>query len=115
MEHLSIDLETFSDIDITKAGLYRYVQSPAFEILLFAYSIDFGPVKVISLAEGEQIPSEIIQALTDNNILKRVFITFVYRHFRRFIGNTLTFSRCQYLFLHNNKVNHFFFLSLHKI
>lgn len=73
MEHLSIDLETFSDIDITKAGLYRYVQSPAFEILLFAYSIDFGPVKVISLAEGEQIPSEIIQALNDDNIIKHAY------------------------------------------
>ena len=68
-----------------------------------------------NLNKPTQLCDEPILVLTDNNILKRVFITFVYRHFRRFIGNTLTFSRRQYLFLHNNKVNHFFFLSLHKI
>ena len=61
MRTLHIDLETFSDIDITKAGLYRYVQSPAFEILLLAYSYDYEPVRIIDLAMGEQIPAGIVQ------------------------------------------------------
>lgn len=73
MKHLSIDLETFSDIDIKKAGLHRYVQSPAFEILLFAYSVDFSPVQLICLAEGEQVPMEIISALMDENITKHAY------------------------------------------
>ena len=55
MRTLHIDLETYSDIDITKAGLYKYVQSPAFEILLFAYSYDYEPVRIIDLAAGEQL------------------------------------------------------------
>ena len=56
MRTLHIDLETYSDIDIKKAGLYRYVQSPAFEILLLAYSYDYEPVRIIDVAAGEQIP-----------------------------------------------------------
>ena len=53
MIHLSIDLETYSDVNLKKAGLYRYVQSPAFEILLFAYSFDGAPTQVIDMAQGE--------------------------------------------------------------
>ena len=56
MKHLSIDIETYSSIDIKKSGLYRYAQSEDFEILLFAYSEDFGEVKIIDLAQGESIP-----------------------------------------------------------
>lgn len=70
MRTLHIDLETFSDIDITKAGLYRYVQSPAFEILLLAYSYDYEPVRIIDLAMGEQIPAGIVQDLNDPNVIK---------------------------------------------
>ncbi|MEZ3506374.1 MAG: hypothetical protein K1W10_05420 [Lachnospiraceae bacterium] len=70
MRTLHIDLETFSDIDITRAGLYRYVQSPAFEILLFAYSYDYEPVRIIDLAMGEQIPAGIVQDLNDPNVIK---------------------------------------------
>ncbi len=73
MKHLSIDIETFADADIKKSGLYKYTQSAFFEILLFAYSIDFGEVKVISLAEGEKIPPEIIHALCDPNITKHAY------------------------------------------
>lgn len=71
MKSLSIDLETFSSIDIKKAGLYRYVQSPDFEILLFAYSVDGDPAKIIDLAQGEQIPFGIIQALSNPGVIKK--------------------------------------------
>jgi DNA polymerase len=70
MRTLHIDLETFSDIDLTKAGLYRYVQSPAFEILLFAYSYDYEPVRIIDLAAGEVIPNAILSDLSDPNVKK---------------------------------------------
>lgn len=70
MRTLHIDLETYSDVDITKAGLYRYVQSPAFEIMLFAYSYDYAPVRIIDLAAGEQIPVGIVQDLNDVNVKK---------------------------------------------
>lgn len=65
MMHLSIDLETFSDINIKKAGLYKYVQSPNFKILLFGYSFNFNAddVRVIDLLQGETIPKELIEAL----------------------------------------------------
>ncbi len=70
MRTLHIDLETFSDINITKAGLYKYVQSPAFEILLFAYSYDYEPVRIVDLAAGEQIPLQVIHDLNDPNVTK---------------------------------------------
>ena len=70
MESLSIDLETYSDIDLKKCGVYKYAESPNFEILLFAYSVDNGPVQVIDLAQGEDIPTEILAALTDDTITK---------------------------------------------
>ena len=62
MEKLSIDIETYSDVDLAKAGVYRYVESPAFEILLFGVSVDGGPVHVYDLACGETLPDEIIDA-----------------------------------------------------
>ena len=70
MESLSIDLETYSDIDLKKCGVYKYAESPNFEILLFAYSVNNGPVQVIDLAQGEDIPTEILTALTDETITK---------------------------------------------
>ncbi|HMM30986.1 MAG TPA: DNA polymerase, partial [Clostridia bacterium] len=73
MNHLSIDIETFSDVDIKKAGLYRYVQSPAFEVLLFAYSVDGAPVQVVDLAQGRWIPAEILNALTNPQVLKHAY------------------------------------------
>lgn len=71
--HLSIDIETYSSIDIKKAGLYRYVQSPDFEILLFAYSWDSGPTRIIDLAQGEAIPEEVIRALNDKEVIKHAY------------------------------------------
>lgn len=73
MRELSIDIETFSSVDIGKAGLYKYVQSKDFEILLFAYCFDNEPVQVIDLAQGEQLPDELIAALSDESIVKTAY------------------------------------------
>lgn len=73
MKHLSIDIETYSSIDIKKAGMYKYALSDDFQILLFAYSIDFGEVKIIDLAKGEILPEVIISALNDKNIIKHAY------------------------------------------
>lgn len=70
---LSIDLETFSDVDLSKCGVYKYVESPAFEILLFGVSVNGGDVAVYDLAQGEEIPAEILSALTDNFVTKWAF------------------------------------------
>ncbi len=70
---LSLDLETFSDIDLSKCGVYKYAESPSFDILLFAYSVNGGEVKAIDLAQGEKIPPEILNAITDNSITKWAF------------------------------------------
>lgn len=73
MKHLSIDIETYSSVDIKKSGMYKYALSDDFQILLFAYSIDFGEVKIIDLAKGEILPEVIIQALNDKNIIKHAY------------------------------------------
>lgn len=73
MKNISIDIETFSDVDLQKCGVYKYAQSPNFEILLFAYSVDSGEVSVIDLAQGETLPEEILDALTDEQITKWAF------------------------------------------
>lgn len=76
VHHLSIDIETYSDVDITKAGLYRYAQSPAFSILLFAYSLDFDPVQVIDLASGGPgscFPVWLHHALKDPSYIKHAY------------------------------------------
>ncbi|HIS78172.1 MAG TPA: DNA polymerase [Candidatus Caccousia stercoris] len=73
MQTLSIDLETYSDQPLAKTGVYRYVESPDFEILLFAYSVDGGPVRQIDLACGEKIPSEILSALENETVTKWAF------------------------------------------
>lgn len=71
--NISIDLETFSDVDISKGGVYRYAESDNFEILLFAYAVDGGEVVVVDMAQGEKIPENIINAITDRNITKWAF------------------------------------------
>ena len=73
MKTLSIDIETYSDQNLAKTGVYRYVESPVFEILLFSYSVDSGSVQQIDLACGEQIPAEIIAALEDDSVTKWAF------------------------------------------
>ena len=73
MKTLSIDIETYSDQPLAKTGVYRYVESPVFEILLFAYSVDGGPVQLVDLACGEHIPAEVIAALEDDSVTKWAF------------------------------------------
>ena len=73
MRELFIDIETYSDVDLGKCGVYRYAQSINFEILLFAYSIDGGPVYVVNVKEHEQIPEDIIKALIDNSVKKYAY------------------------------------------
>ena len=73
MQTLSIDIETYSDVNLSKCGVYKYAESPDFEILLFGYSADGSDVTVIDLAQGEYLPQEIIEALTDNTVIKWAF------------------------------------------
>ena len=70
MKSLGIDLETFSSVDLLKCGVYRYASSPDFEILLFGFSVDGGDVRVVDLACGEEIPADIIEALSDDSVIK---------------------------------------------
>ncbi len=73
MKTLSIDIETYSSTNLAKSGVYRYVESPDFDILLFGYSIDGSEVQVVDLANGEKLPSEVIDALTDKAVTKWAF------------------------------------------
>lgn len=73
MKNISIDIETFSDVNLAKCGVYKYAESPAFEILLFGYAVDGGEVQVVDLAQGDTIPEEILDALTDEVITKWAF------------------------------------------
>ena len=73
MKTLSIDTETYGSANLAKSGVYRYVESPDFEILLFGYSIDGGEVQVVDLASGEKLPSDVIAALTDETVTKWAF------------------------------------------
>lgn len=90
MKRLSIDLETYSSVDLGKSGVYKYAESEDFEILLFAYSIDDGGVEVIDLANGEIIPGEILSALSDESIEKWAFnANFERVCLSRFLGERL--------------------------
>lgn len=73
METLSIDIETFSSVNLSKSGVYKYAASPDFQVLLFAYSVDGGEVQVVDLAQGEALPTRIRAALTDPGVTKWAF------------------------------------------
>ena len=73
MQKISIDIETFSDIDLIKCGVYKYADSPAFEILLFAYSIDDGEIHIVDLVRGEELPDEITEAIKSDTVIKTAF------------------------------------------
>jgi DNA polymerase len=73
IQTLNIDIETYSSVDIRKAGLYRYVQSPDFQVLLFAYSVNGEPTQIVDLAQGEQIPNEILYALGNPLTIKKAY------------------------------------------
>ena len=70
---ITIDIETKSDKDISKCGVYAYTDTPYFDILLFAYSIDGQPVQVVDMANGEEIPENVLAALVDENVIKMAF------------------------------------------
>ena len=70
MSLLAIDIETFSDVDLPKCGVYAYADSPLFEILLFAYAFDDEPTAVVDLARGELLPDRVLAALEDESIIK---------------------------------------------
>ena len=114
MNIITIDIETRSDRDITKCGVYAYADSPHFDILLFAYSVDGGPVKVIDTASGEKIPEEIIAALVSRDTVKQAFnvnfervclSVYLKRHYPDFLqdryispeGWQCTMIHCRYL------------------
>jgi len=73
MKTINIDIETFSSINISKSGVYKYVESEDFEVLLFAYSIDGGKTEIVDIANGEELSEDIIQALLDDNVIKWAF------------------------------------------
>ena len=70
MQPLASDVESFSPVNLAKSGVYPYAAAPEFEVLLFGYSIDGDPVKVVDLASGEQLPDEVLAALTDPGVVK---------------------------------------------
>ena len=70
MESINIDIESFSSVDLSKCGVYRYASSPDFDILLFGYSVDGGDVHVVDLCQGEEIPADIVAALSDDSVIK---------------------------------------------
>ena len=70
MKELGIDIETYSSRDLSKCGVYKYVEAPDFAVLLFAYSVDNGPVSCVDFAQGEELPDEILEALADPNVIK---------------------------------------------
>ena len=70
IQTLSLDLETFSDVDLQKCGVYKYAQSPNFEILLFGVSVNGGEVVVYDLAQGDTVSMKIVEALTDDTVTK---------------------------------------------
>lgn len=99
--HLSIDLETYSSVNLKKAGAQAYIRSPDFEILLFAYSLDGKPVQVIDMAQGEAIPTGILAALTDPEYLKHAYnAAFEWGCLSRYMGQELPPSQWRDTMLH---------------
>ncbi len=70
MKTISIDIETYSSVNLSKSGVYRYCEADDFEVLLFGYSADGGKVKAVDLAQGERIPPNVISALSDESVIK---------------------------------------------
>ena len=113
MRTISIDIETYSPEDLSKAGVYRYAEAPGFRVLLFGYSADGGPVSVVDLENGGTLPPEILEALTDpaveknafNAAFERVCLSRLLREMRRLgegeflspAGWRCTMVRCAYL------------------
>lgn len=95
MRTLNIDIETYSSVDIKKAGAYRYAQTPDFQILLFAYSWDGGKVQIIDLAQGEYLPMELVEALADPDVIKHAYnAAFEWYCLNRFFYSPIEQWRC---------------------
>ena len=90
MRHLSIDLETYSSVPLSKAGAQKYIQSPDFEILLFAFSLDGAPVQAIDLARGERLPPWLVQAIASPEYIKHAYnASFEWGCLSRYMGTAL--------------------------
>lgn len=95
MRQLNIDIETYSGVDIKKAGAYKYAQSPDFQILLFAYSFDGEPVRIVDLAQGEYLPTEVVQAFADPDVIKHAYnAAFEWYCLNRFFYSPIEQWRC---------------------
>jgi len=98
MEKISIDIESFSETDLTKTGVYRYSEDPAFEVLLFGVAVDDGPITVYDLTAGEEIPAEILSALQDPRVTKWAFNAMFERvTLSRFLWDKGLLSKGQFL------------------
>lgn len=86
MESLHIDIETYSSVDLAKAGMYKYMESFDFEILLFAYAFNDDPVTVIDLAQGESLPFQVLKALRDDKVIKKAHNAAFERHALKLFG-----------------------------
>lgn len=101
IHHLSIDLETYSSVPIGKAGAYKYVQSPDFEILLFAYCVDDGPVEIVDLAQGEILPEWLYEAVKSPDYIKHAYnAAFEWYCLSRFYGFLLPVDQWRDTMLH---------------
>ena len=101
MSHLSLDLETYSSVNLGKAGLYKYVQSPDFEILLCAYSVDGGPVEIVDLACGEMLPDWMEAAIGDPAYIKHAYnAAFEWYCLSKYFGVTLPVDQWRDTMLH---------------
>jgi DNA polymerase len=101
MKHLSIDLETYSNVPLAKAGAYKYVQSPDFEILLFAYSLDGSPVELVDLAQGEVLPTWLYEAIANPEYIKHAYnASFEWYCLSKFYGMLLPVEQWRDTMLH---------------
>lgn len=99
--HLSIDLETYSSVPITNAGSYKYIQSTDFEILLFAYSVDGGPVEIVDFAQGELLPDWLYHAVLSDDYIKHAYnAAFEWYALSRFYGHLLPIEQWRDTMLH---------------
>lgn len=95
MHSLNIDLETFSSVNLKKSGMYKYVQSPDFEILLLGYSLDGSPVKVVDLAQGERISPILVEAISDPEVIKKAYnAAFEWYCLSKFYQTSISQWRC---------------------
>lgn len=99
--HLSIDLETYSSVPITNAGSYKYIQSTDFEILLFAYSVDGGPVEIVDFAQGELLPDWLYRAVLSDDYIKHAYnAAFEWYALSKFYGHLLPIEQWRDTMLH---------------